>query len=159
MYGRYGRFGASIIEEGDQGYTTAGSGSQGYTDVASPPPPPPQVGTASDWSNPWGASGGQVSVSSPPLVSASASSPSGTSTWDSVFGAGQKVLTGLVDIFGRPVTATGQPIVAQPQGMPLWGWVAIGVGGVVVLGIAARSLRSGRRMATAGYRRHRRSRR
>ncbi len=127
------RFGVSIVEAGDQG----------YQDIANPPPPPlPQVSTADDWSNPY--------ANAPPLVTAvPANEPS---NWDTWFGRGKQVVTGLVDIFGRQVTPTGQPIQPQPQGMPLWGWALVGVGGVVLLGVTARALR---RPALAGYRRRR----
>jgi hypothetical protein len=143
---RYGRFGVSIVEEGEQG---AGYGQQGYVDVAMPPPPPPQVSTGEDWSNPY--------TARPPLVSVPASEPS-SFDW---MGMGQKFTTGLFNIFGQAVNPQGDVIQQRqppPQrGMPLWGWVAIGVGGVVVLGVVARSLRS---RSYAGYgRRHRRSRR
>lgn len=164
-HARYGWFGtASIVDAADQGGGTygpeyrpdllSGTGNQGYVDVAPPPPPPPQVSTSSDWSNPYGAGGGQVAVSAPPLVSVPASSSS-SFDW---LGAGQKVVTGLVDIFGRPVTPTGQVVQQQqPGGIPLAAWVAIGVAGVVVLGVAARALRS-RRPSYAGHKRrkHRR---
>lgn len=124
-------------------------------DVAPPPPPPPQVSSSSDWSNPYGTGGGQVGVSAPPLVAVSAAQPA--STWDTWFGRGQQVASGLVDIFGRAVTPTGAPLQQPQHGLPLWGIVALGVGGIVVLGIAARSLRS---RSYAGYKRkHRRSRR
>jgi hypothetical protein len=64
----------------------------------------------------------------------------------------QSVFTGLVDIFGRPTTPAGQPIVVQREGMSLAGWVAVGVAGVVVLAVVASSLKRSR---MAGYRRHR----
>lgn len=68
------------------------------------------------------------------------------------FSMGQQTVTGLLNIFGQPVRAPGQPMpVQQPQGMPLWGWAAIGIGGVVLLGVLARSMRGSK----VGYRRRR----
>lgn len=145
-------FGISIVDEGEQGYRSPNDSAAGVntwpSDIAPPPPPPQgQAGNADSWSNPY--------ASSPPLVSAQPIDD-GKNSYDWV-GQGSKLLTGLVNIFGQPVNQHGQPVpVQQPHGMPLWGWVAIGVGGVVVLGVAARSLRS---HSYAGYRRHRRSRR
>jgi hypothetical protein len=115
-------------------------GEQGYEPVASQP-------------SEWASYPGSSEPTPPPMVSAtpSSSSQSATDWWGMASSLGR----GLVDIFGRPVQQQYQPPPPQP-GIPLWGWVAIGVGGVVVLGVLARSMR---RPATAGYRRHRRSRR
>lgn len=111
---------------------------------------------ATEWSNAYATSGSADVVGSPPLVAVQQPGP----TWQDWFGMGKQTVTGLIDIFGRPVTPTGQ-VVAQPApGIPLWGLVAIGVGGVVVLGVAARALRGrGMRRRYAGYRRHRKHRR
>lgn len=127
-----------LMDEGGQGSGSAGIGSQGYTDIASPPPPPPQVSQGDDWANPY--------AHAPPLVAAQPASQQ--FDW---MGMGQRLTGGLVDIFGRPQQPL--PVPQQQPGMPLWGWVAIGVGGVVVLGIAARSMR---KTSYAGRRRSRR---
>lgn len=129
--------------------STSDSAQGGYKltesdDIAVPPPPPTgQAGNASEWANPY--------TSSPPLVAVPVDSgPS----WDTWFQRGKQITTGLVDIYGRAVNPQGTPI-AQPlpsSGLPLWGIVALGVGGVVVLGLAARSMRS---RSYAGYRRRR----
>lgn len=114
------------------------------------------VADASEWSNAYSTSGSGSAYSPPPIVAVKTDGP----TWDTWFSRGSQIATGLVDIFGRVVNPqTGQPVQQPPPstGMPLWGIVAIGVGGIVVLGIAARSLS---RRSYAGYRRrHRRSRR
>jgi hypothetical protein len=138
-------FGYSAGEH-SSGYSIVGAGDQGYQDIPSPPPPPPQISTASDWSNPY--------VGQPPLVAVPASSE--PSMWDTWFKRGSQVTTGLVNIFGQAVAPSGQPVYQPPPatGIPLLGWVAIGVGGVVVLGIAARALRPARKYA--GYKRRKR---
>lgn len=116
------------------------------------------VADANEWSNAFARSGDSTVLSSPPMVAGDTGS--GTSFFDTWFGRGKQVTSGLVDIFGRVINpATGQPAapVAADSGMPLVAWVALGVAGVVVLGVAARSLR---RSSVAGYRRRsRRSRR
>lgn len=130
--------GSKLVEPGEQG---SGTGNQGYVDIAPPPPPPPQVSTGEDWANPY--------TNSPPLVAVPATEPS-SFDW---MGAGHRFTTGLVNIFGQAVNPQGQVMQRPPPqqgGMPLIGWVVIGVAGVVVLGVAARSLRS---RSYAGYRR------
>jgi hypothetical protein len=139
------RFGQDVSAA--QKLTEADAPDTGYVDIAPPPPPPPQVSYAEDWSNPY--------VNMPPLVAVSASQPE--PSWMDWFKRGQQVtqpaLTGLIDIFGRPAGGRAPPPPGIPRreaGMPLAGWVAIGVAGVVVLAVAANSLK---RRSVAGYRR------
>lgn len=124
-----------------------------YVDIPPPPPPPVGVGanagSASDWANPY--------VSSPPMVSVADTNDS-SFPWGKLFDTARTAATGLVNIFGQPVTPQGQPVYTPPPpspGLPLAAWVAIGVGGVLVLGVAARSLAArssggGRRRRYAG---------
>lgn len=124
-------FGAiSIVDEGDQGYSQARSQPE-------------------EWSNPYAT----PTVSAPPLVAVQQPETSGQS-WTDWLNRGksttQTVLTGVMDIFGRPVDRAGAPVVVQQQGMPLWGIAALAIGGVVVLGAVASTLKS---RSYAGYRR------
>lgn len=127
-----------------------------YIDIA--PPPPPPVGTggsagyAEDWANPY--------VNRPPMVAVDDTRTSDFS-WNKLFDTARTGMTSLVNIFGQPVTPSGQVLAPPPApGIGLAGWVAIGVAGVVVLGVGARLLANragstGRRRRYAGYRRRR----
>jgi hypothetical protein len=105
--------------------------------------PEPVVNTGQGYSVAQGVPGDYFS----PPVQTTAGSPSGLSASD-YLGLGKSIVSGVVDIFGRPVQPT---VTAVQPGLPLWGWVVIGVGGVVVLGVIARSMKKSR--STAGYRR------
>lgn len=73
------------------------------------------------------------------------------------FGMGKDLVGTFFNIFGQPVGQRPPPVPVQQPGMPLWGWAIVGVGGIVVLGVLARSMRSS--PSVAGYRKSRRSRR
>lgn len=116
------------------------------------------VTDATEWSNAYATSGSDTMRAPPSLTAVKADGP----TWQDWFGMGKQTVTGLVDIFGRVVNPqTGQPLPqpAPSQGMPLWGIVALGIGGVVVLGVAARALRGGHSYAGYKRRKHRKHRR
>lgn len=154
---RFNRFGIMGIPMSAQAYpgvtvSNAQKLEEDYVDIPPPPPPPVGVGanagSASDWANPY--------ASSPPMVAAADTNDS-SFPWGKLFDTARTAATGLVNIFGQPVTSQGQPVYTPPPspGLPLAAWVAIGVGGVLVLGVAARSLAArssggGRRRRYAG---------
>lgn len=103
--------------------------------------------------NDWATYTPTPTTTSPPLVAATVPSTTSGSGASTAGGAIASLLTGAAGIFGRAITP--QPLVPVVQPTPLWVYALLGIGGVVVLGVVARSLRNKKRRV-AGYGRHHR---
>ncbi len=79
-----------------------------------------------------------------PVSTNSVSVPEGAAGTTGTNARNDSALTSIVDIFGRVVDRYGNtppPATAAPSQTPLWVWIALPVGGLVLLGVASRLLR------------------
>lgn len=105
--------------------------------------------------NDWASYTPSPTTSSPPLVAASTDTNSSNSAGTAV----ASLATGLVNIFGKSLSQANTVPLMPVQPTPLWVFALLGVGGVVVLGVVARSLRKKKSSRVSGYRKHRKHRR